>query len=135
MRYKFLLLILIAGIQGCSQGHEFHGIIFKKREYEKLHNLNKKDIESKFGKPQYISLKDHNKVYYLGYHVETFYIAPSNILERSLVEIIYNHDGQVLSVKKINVNPKDIRPDSDQEPNPDLGIDWKEMLAVGRVNA
>jgi hypothetical protein len=70
------------------------------------------------------------KVYYMGYQTERRYVLPSDITKRSVMEILYSDKGDIKSIKQVDLKPKDISPSSEQEPNPDMSIDWKAMIGV-----
>jgi hypothetical protein len=117
-------------LSACSQGLEPHGIFLNAKEVKDLLKMTKFKVEQQFGKPQHVSIKNPLKVYYMGYQTERFYITPSVITDRSLVEILYSPDGHIISAKSIPLNPQQIQMCDEQEKNPDLSIDWKSMLNV-----
>lgn len=129
LRYLLLMLSVFLMV-GCSQGLEPHGILFTDTELKDLPTMNRGSIEKKFGKPQYVSSTDPLKVCYMGYQTERRYVLPSEITKRSVMEILYSDKGDIKSIKQIDLKPKDISPSSEQEPNPDMSIDWKAMIGV-----
>ncbi len=130
MRYLSYLAIAFV-LNSCSQGISPHGIVFTESEFKTLPKLNRASIEQKFGKPQYTSSFDPKKVYYLGYKSERHYIVPSEVIDRSAVEIIYDQKGNVVSTKNIALEPKNISPTSEKVPNPEMDTDWLSMFDIG----
>jgi outer membrane protein assembly factor BamE (lipoprotein component of BamABCDE complex) len=117
-------------LAGCSQGFEPHGILFTDTELKELPSMDKTSIEKKFGKPQYTSAFDAKKVYYIGYQTERFYVTPSIVTKKSVMEVVYDDKGVILSIKPIDLKEKKINPSAEQEPNPDMDIDWKAMIGT-----
>ena len=132
MRYLSYLSIALI-LQGCSQGISPHGITFTQAELKSLPTLSRSSIEQRFGKPQYTSNFDSKKVYYMGYKSERYYVVPSEVTERLLLEIIYDQKGNVLSTKNVDLHPKDLSPASEKVPDPKMDIDWGSIINIGSV--
>jgi outer membrane protein assembly factor BamE (lipoprotein component of BamABCDE complex) len=107
---KFVCRVALAGavaaiVSGCSPEVSLHGDLPPPEVMPQVKpNLTRSDILSLLGTPSSVASFDNNTWYYISHTVENYAFFLPKDIERKVLEIRFDKNGTVISVRELGLN-------------------------------